>query len=122
MPIIATRAYKASNGVVYASIEEAQKAELERLFEKESDGAPTYVSWEIAEKLLKEAETVLAILTTGPRARPKARKSPGTSNPKQAVKRAKRDAGGTKAKHDADVPASPEAAQEGFKAMHDAAA
>ena len=40
-----------------------------------------------AQVVLKNAEAILSILTTGPRTRPKARKVAGTTNPRRAVRR-----------------------------------
>jgi hypothetical protein len=101
MAITKAVGFKASDGVVYATVEEAQRAELEVLFQANDP----WQTEEVAKAIVQHSDAVLAILTTGPRTRPKARKAAGTTNPKRAAKRA-----------------TPEQAQAGFAAMRTAIA
>lgn len=86
MPIIKTQGYKASDGVVYATYEEAQHAELLRLFtpDKGVEITPEIcVEW-----VLNNQINLIEWLTGGPRSRPSTRKRAGTTNPKRAVRKA----------------------------------
>jgi hypothetical protein len=109
MAITKAVGFKASDGVVYATIEEAQKAELEKLLNPMTERCfatgGVFCTRTLAGELLTNADAILSILTTGPRTRPKARKAAGTTNPKRAAKRA-----------------TPEQAQAGFTAMRTAVA
>jgi hypothetical protein len=107
MAITKAVGFKASDGVVYATVEEAQAAELRAIFGhsnivRNEDMSDSDV---FAQAVLKNVDAVLAALTIGPRTRPKARKAAGTTNPKRAAKRA-----------------TPEQAQAGFTAMRIAVA
>lgn len=88
--------YYASDGSRYATVHEAQVAELVQLLNK-TDGS-AYISTNItgsaasaveilAKGILEEADAYLAILTTGPRSRPKARRVAGTTSPKRAARK-----------------------------------
>lgn len=93
MPLVTPKPVKAwpdSNGVLHPTIESWRIAEMLALLHT-TDG-----SGAIDEKALEtmaidlagnQAESLLAILTTGPRSRPAARKRAGTTNPKRATKR-----------------------------------
>ena len=109
MPITKATGYKASDGVVYATVEDAQVSEMkavlkpmaERVF---SDDSASIQLDHMAKELLANRDLLIAILTTGPRSRPGRRKAAGTTAPRRAAKRA------TQAQ-----------AAEGFQAMRDAA-
>lgn len=91
MPITKTTGYADSNGTVHCSLALAQKAELLMLL-KTTDGSGRMPDGpgldEMAADLIAHKDDLLAILTTGPRTRAKARKAPGTTNPRRAAKRA----------------------------------
>ena len=100
MPTVkAVKAWLDSDGTLHATIEGWQQAELVRLLGT-TDGSGgianegetqmnscAEVFETMATDLLKNREALLAILTTGPRARPKARKAVGTTQPRRAAKR-----------------------------------
>lgn len=109
--IAKTTGYKTSDGVVCATLEEAQRHELVHVFSaldnaefpggvKEAGEVPKA----IADLLLKQTDVVLAILALTPRSKPKARKVAGTTNPRRAAK-----------------AATPAQAKEGFAEMRAAA-
>lgn len=86
MGIKFTKAYVA-NGKTYATLEEAQVAELEALF-KDGEGAsgPPWEPLGIAERILATQDAIIDILTTTANSRPLARKANGGSKsrkPKQ---------------------------------------
>lgn len=113
MPIQKTTGYADSAGNLHATVELAQVAELKTLLATiDGSGMIEEVNRDrvivtMAYDLVAHRDELLAILTTGPRSKPKARKAPGTTNPKRAA-RAK--------------AATPEQAQAGFEAMREAAA
>lgn len=87
MPIKKTVGYASSDGVVHATVEGAQKAELIKLFSPEGQG-PSDSVWNaerLAEHALANVDKLVDVLTTGPKSRPKARKAVGTTAPKRAV-------------------------------------
>jgi hypothetical protein len=94
----AVKAWQDSDGTLHATIEGWQQAELVGLL-KTTDGSGLIVEKGdtaqhssadifviLAKGLIKGREALLAILTTGPRARPKARKAVGTTQPKRAAR------------------------------------
>ncbi len=100
MPTVkAVKAWQDSAGRLHATVEEWQQAELQKLLGvtngsglvADKGEAAEYTSEdvfkELSKGLLQEREALLAILTTGPRARPKARKAVGTTQPKRAARR-----------------------------------
>lgn len=87
MAIKRTTAYEASDGTVHGSVEEAQQHEVAKLvnsLEWEESAQTFYPN--IATLILRNRDTLLDILTTGPRSRPAARKKAGTTAPRRAVK------------------------------------
>lgn len=108
MPITKTAGFKASDGVVYATVEEAQASELFALL-KQTDGSAGVELANLkmlAQDLVTDGrDALLAILTTGPRSRPKARRTPGTTAPKRAVKRAQGGTAATQAQAEAGFAA-----------------
>ena len=125
MSIQAAKGYRTSDGVLHATVEEAQRAEIdgllrpvlrgaiERELAVDRDVAALFLSGALTESLLANAERVVGALTIGPRSRPKARKAAGTTKPVRAARR-----GGTGA---TEAPATTEQAEAGFKAMREAA-
>lgn len=100
--ITKTTGYKASDGQVYATVEEAQRAELEAIIDPVlANNDNVHQPRAIINTLFERADDIVAILTTGPRSRPKTRKAAGTTAPKRARARA----------------ATPAQAAEGFKAV-----
>lgn len=88
MAITKATGFKAGDGVIYADIRQAQAAEFRVLLD-EVDGSalvPENALTMLANDLPNHADAVLAILTTGPTSRPKARKKGGTTNPKRAAR------------------------------------
>lgn len=109
MPIIAARGFRASNGSIYETLEEAQRVELASLLDRAFEarhGIKELNYSALADELLAKSDELLAILTLGPKSRPKARKQAGTTNPKRAKSGASK--------------ASPEVAKAGFNAMRKA--
>lgn len=103
MAITKTAGYASSDGVVHASLFEAQCAEMLALLKTidgtgmiypapgsslEVNATPEAIFERIADDLVNHSDAILAILTTGPRSRPKARKAGGTTNPKRAARKA----------------------------------
>ncbi len=93
MGITKSTGYLDSAGVMHSSVKEAQRAELMKVFDIDvaanSNTDPRARIWnaeDIADKLLANADAILAILTTGPRTRTKARKVAGTTNPRRAAR------------------------------------
>lgn len=113
-------AWQDSSGALHTCIEGWQQAEMLRLL-KETDGSDRIseeVLTEQANDLIKsQSDELLSILTMGPRSKPRARKTPGTTNPKRATKTQARDGfkamrqaaegGGVNATRDGDVAAEP---------------
>lgn len=112
MAIRKSTAFTASDGSLCATLEEAQRHELaiialdhlksNRGHEEVTETAKDIErnqAIEFAHLVFDNADVILDILTTGPRSRPAARKSKGTTNPKRAAK------------------ATPDVAKAGFKAM-----
>lgn len=87
MPITKSTGYLDSQGVMHASIEAAQVAELQHLLSDFMSIQDEPMRHEIALFIQRNREPLLAILTTGPRSRPRARKAAGTTNPRRAIKR-----------------------------------
>src|SRR6187549_730693 len=97
MPITKATGYRDSNGVIHATAEEAQKAELSsllkpilgRVWDLQTaggvDNGVQYLS-SLADELLNASDILITILTTGPRSRPTSRKRAGTTNPKRATR------------------------------------
>lgn len=95
----AVKAWQDSEGKLHATVEGWQSAELKKLLGTTNGTGciankgqvMPYDTDEIftmmATDLLKQREELLAILTMGPRARPKARKAAGTTQPKRAGRR-----------------------------------
>lgn len=108
MPITKTTGYKASDGQVYATVEEAQRAEVRSLLVHYTDIIGSNVSHGGDESIIKwvfdHSALLLEILTTGPRSRPSTRKKAGTTAPRRARARA----------------ATATEAANGFKAMREA--
>lgn len=124
------KAWPDRTGVLHPTIDQWRVAELKALL-YETDGSagvePKYLDMIAADLVNSQAESLLRVLTTGPRSRPKARRVAGTTNPKRAARRAtpaQAAAGiaamreavdgatastytGTNATKDADVPAEP---------------
>lgn len=75
-----------STGQRHASIEEAQLAELQHLLSDFASVTDPHVHREIALFIQRQSDTLLAILTTGPRSRPATRKRAGTTNPRRATR------------------------------------
>jgi hypothetical protein len=98
-----TTGYLDSAGNMHATVEAAQKAELAKLFNLSEK---LWSHEQIADYILANADAIIAILTTGPRSKAKARKAPGTTNPRRAMKRQR---------------ATEAEAQAGFTAMREAA-
>lgn len=95
------RPFVDSNGGLHVNADDAQRAELGILFGEDAEpGNP------LIDALIKHRNEVIAILTTGPRFRPKARKAAGTTSPKRALRAGR---------------ATPEQASNGFAAMREAA-
>lgn len=95
--ITKTKGYLDSNGVIHATVEEAQGAEMVALLgpmlERAKEGSNGTLRVELLTgELLAQSEALLAILTIGPTSRPKARKAKGTTNPKRAARKAAVDA------------------------------
>jgi len=103
MAITKTAGYADSKGVVYSTLEAAQVAEMLNLLltingtgdisdynsqGEQVDGLAMKLINCMAGDLVVHTNELLAILTTGPRTRPKARKAAGTTNPRRAAKRA----------------------------------
>lgn len=119
------KAWPDRDGTLHATIEEWQAHEM-RTQIKLSNGASLMNDEQIARlaaDLIDGRDAVIAILTTGPKSRPGARKKAGTTQPKRAVK------GQPKAASQGIVdaisnalskPATPQEAQAGFKAMREA--
>lgn len=113
MPIKKSTAFTASDGSLCATLEEAQRHELAVLWMASADladvateaqkDAERKLAVDFAHLVHDNADAILDILTTGPRSRPAARKSKGTTNPKRAAK------------------ATPEVAKAGLRAMRAAA-
>lgn len=89
MPINKATGYVDSSGAMHASIEEAQLAELKHtLGDFASVSEDEAMREEIAIFIQRRADAILAILTTGPRSRPRTRRAAATSNPRRAARRA----------------------------------
>lgn len=73
------RPFVDSNGGLHVNADDAQRAELGILLGE--DAGPEFIL-----ALIKHRSEVVAILTTGPRSRPKARKAAGTTSPKRALR------------------------------------
>lgn len=76
MPILFTKAYQA-NGKTFATLKEAQCAELEQLFTM--DAEVPWTPFEIANAIAEASERIIDILTTTESSRPMARKANGGS-------------------------------------------
>lgn len=129
MPITKTKGYLDSTGVMHATVEGAQFAEMRALFAvlNGSGSVDDKVIKDIVADLLQpnHVARLLSILTTGPRSRPKARKAAGTTSPKRALRAGRARTAEEKA-HVEDVTgqpfrATPEQASNGFAAMREAA-
>jgi hypothetical protein len=99
-----TTGYLDSDGCMHATVEAAQKAELNLLLGVHVHN--TAEAADVADAILANADAIIAILTTGPRSKAKTRKAPGTTNPRRAMKRQR---------------ATEAEAQAGFTAMREAA-
>lgn len=100
MPIQKTVGYKASDGMVYATVEGAQRAELVKLFtspQSQNQNDSVWSAEGVTDHVLENVDKLLEVLTTGPRSRPRARKAAGTTAPKRAAKRAAPAVGGAPA-------------------------
>jgi hypothetical protein len=106
MPIKKATAFTASDGSMHASVEAAQRKELELIFNPPlAENDADHQLQAIINTVFAEADDIIAVLTTGPRSRPGARKSKGTVNPKRAAKA---------------TAATPAEAKAGFKTMREA--
>lgn len=111
MPITRTQGYADSSGVVHGTLEAAQQAEMVKLLGMTDGTSSAYIPADksdeclglMAADLIRSRDALLAILTTGPRTRPKARKAAGTTNPRRAAKRATVPANGDQP-HDLAAP------------------
>lgn len=81
MPITFTKAYVA-NGKTFATIQEAQRAELEALFSVDGPTL-TWTPTEISSSIIGNADKIMDILTTTDSSRPLARKSNGGRKPRK---------------------------------------
>lgn len=80
-----TKAFKASDGNAYFTIQEAQGAELEQLFRTlpaAIDAAD--LSAEVASFVVENSDKIVDILTTTESSRPKARKANGGTKKRQS--------------------------------------
>lgn len=77
-----TKAFKTSDGETFATIELAQRHELDLLI---GDKVPDASVDEMINVLMANAEKVVDILTTKPNSRPKARKAHGGTKPRKAT-------------------------------------
>jgi hypothetical protein len=84
-----TTGYLDSAGNMHATVEAAQKAELYLLLGTHVHN--TAEAADVADAILANADAIIAILTTGPRSKAKARKTPGTTNPTRALARVSLD-------------------------------
>lgn len=75
--ITKTNAFQTSDEKQFPTLEEAQIHEIACLLPEEQDS----LNWQrdVADKLLKQKDKLLDILTTGPRSKPKARKINGAT-------------------------------------------
>lgn len=124
--ITKTQGYADSRGVVHSTLLQAQVAEMRALLD-EIDGSGCMPPDpeggcqgldRMAADLVGHSDELLAILTSGPRARPGRRKAAGTTQPKRAAKRASAAAVPPEPAVPATVP--PEAARVGFATMREA--
>jgi hypothetical protein len=105
--------YASSDGVLHATVEEAQEAEMLRVLNQTNGSAgldPKVLEMLAADLVGTQFEALLDILTTSPRSRPKARKSAGTTSPRRAARKASSP----------PDKATTEQARDGFKAMREA--
>jgi hypothetical protein len=87
MPIKKATAFTASDGSMHASVEAAQRKELELIFNAPlAENDADHQLQAIINTVFAKADDIIAVLTTGPRSRPGARKSKGTVNPKRAAR------------------------------------
>jgi len=134
MPIKKATAFTASDGSMHATVEEAQRREVNLLAAKvPNDGKDGLNNDDLVEFVFTYREQLLDILTTGPRSRPAARKAKGTTLPRRAaatasdteLKAAHKMGFATVAEYRAQKAAAkaatPEQAKAGLKAMRAAA-
>jgi hypothetical protein len=103
-------AWQDSSGVLHASIESWRVAEVRGVLSVTdgSGGIPNDMLDKLAADLATtQAEALLAILTTGPRTRAKARKAAGTTNPRRAARMQAKLATGVNEARNGDVAAEP---------------
>ena len=75
--ITRTNAYQVGNKT-FATLEEAKASALLELLGKEGESGAVGISWDhVAERLVKEQDKIVDILTTGPRSKPRSRKING---------------------------------------------
>lgn len=74
-----TKAFKCSDGTTVATLEDAQRHELELLFKNESEQAAR-----IATLLMENSEKVVDVLTTSATSKPRARKINGGTKTRKA--------------------------------------
>jgi hypothetical protein len=103
-------AWQDSSGALHTCIEAWQQAEMLTVL-NETDGS-AMVSAEHLKMLANDLvgsqrDAVLAILTTGPRTRAKARKAAGTTNPRRAARTQAKLATGVNEARNGDVAAEP---------------
>lgn len=87
-----TPAWAAKDGSLYSTAEQACKRDLFAILSPAIDAGHglgvTDLASKLVDELLANSDTVVEALTTNSKARPGARRKPGTTNPRRAAKRA----------------------------------
>jgi len=92
MGITFTKAFMTSDGLTFATIEEAQKEELLNVFHNDQvnagvDGIQTAAA-SLIDTMIRNSDRIIDILSTTPRSRPKGRKVNGATRKKKETKTA----------------------------------
>lgn len=121
--IAKTQGYSTSDGKLCATLEEAQRQEVELLaISDEKLTGEGKASEEVAAFVMRNVEALIAILAMTPRSKLKARKVAGTTNPKRAARKTasakeQYDLSLQAASSSVEVPATAAQVADGFAAM-----